>query len=243
MPSASATAISRDSASASIMVPVGLAGLATTTPLQRLAPVLGDQRFRRQRPARLRRCLDQHRLAAERGQNVPIRRIAGIGQRHPVARLEQRQESQDESAGRAGRHHHACRIESEIVSILVMARDPRPQRRDAERFGVADAAMRKRGLRRLDRRRRRGRRRLADFHMDDAGAQRLALRRRRHHVHNDERRNIAAFGWLQELFCRLKHRFRPIGPRHPAPLLPYSPDCLRMAIHDPVVIAAALTAP
>ena len=33
MPSASATAINCDSASASIMVPVGLAGLAITTPL------------------------------------------------------------------------------------------------------------------------------------------------------------------------------------------------------------------
>jgi hypothetical protein len=32
MPSASATAIRRDKVSASIMVPVGLAGLATTTP-------------------------------------------------------------------------------------------------------------------------------------------------------------------------------------------------------------------
>ena len=230
MPSASATAISRESASASIMVPVGLAGLATTTPCNGLRRCSAISDFADKRPARLRRRLDEHRFAAERGQNVPIRRIAGIGQRHPVARLEQRQKRQDEAAGRPGGHHHARRIENEIVSVVVVTRDSRPQRRDAERLGVADAAMRERGLRRLDRRGRRRRRRLADFHVNDAGTLRLALRRRRHHVHDDERRNIAAFGWFQELFCRLKHCFRPIGPQLPAPLLPYSPDCLRMAL-------------
>ena len=93
------------------MVPVGLAGLATTTPGERLAAVLGDQRLGRQRPARLGVGVDQHRLAAERGEDVPVRRIAGIGERHPVARLEQRQKRQDETAGRAGGHHDARRIE------------------------------------------------------------------------------------------------------------------------------------
>ncbi len=161
---------------------------------------------------------------------MAIRRIAGIGERHAVAGLEQRQEGQDEPAGRTGCHHHAGGIENKVVSILVVTRDPRPQRRDAERLGVTDPPMRERGLGRLDRRGRRGCRRLADFHMDDVGALRLALRRRRHDVHNDERRHIAAFGWLQELFCRLKHRFRPVGPQLPAPLLPYSPDCLRTAL-------------
>ena len=152
MPSASATAIRRASASASIMVPVGLAGLATTTPASGVCAVRGDQRLGRQRPARLGGGLDQHRLAAERGEDVPVGRIAGIGQRHPVARLEQRQERQDETARGAGGDHHARRVEREIIGVGVVAGDSRPQAGDAERLGIADAAVHERGLRRRDRR-------------------------------------------------------------------------------------------
>ncbi len=112
---------------------------------ERLLAVLGDQRLGRQRPARLGRGLDQHRLATERGEDVPVRRIAGIGQRHPVARLEQRQKRQDEAAGGAGGHHHARRIEREIVGLGVVAGDSRPQARECRasrysRCGRASAA-------------------------------------------------------------------------------------------------------
>ena len=44
----------------------------------------------------------------------------------------------------------------------------------------------------LDRARGRRCRRLADLHVDDATARRLDARRRRHHVHDHERGNIAA---------------------------------------------------
>jgi hypothetical protein len=45
------------------------------------------------------RSFDQDRLAAERGENVPIRRITGHSDRHPIARLEHRQKSQNERPG------------------------------------------------------------------------------------------------------------------------------------------------
>ena len=51
-----------------------------------------------------------------------------------------------------------------------MARDPRAQRRNAERLGIADAAAIERGLRGRDRASRRRRGRLADLHMDDMPA-------------------------------------------------------------------------
>ena len=69
--------------------------------------------------------------------------------------------------------------------------------------------MRKCGLRGLDRGCRRPRRRLPDFHVNDVCALRLAQGRSRHDIHDNKRRNIAAFGGLQELFCRLKHCFSP----------------------------------
>ena len=141
MPSASAAAISAASASRVIMVPVGLAGLATSTPLSgfcRCAAISasGDSTQRV-----VGRGLDQHRLAAERGQDVAVRRIAGIGERHPVAGLEQRQERQDEAAGRTGGDHHAAGIEREAVGVRIVAGDARAQRRHAERLGIADAAV------------------------------------------------------------------------------------------------------
>jgi hypothetical protein len=112
----------------------------------------------------------------------------------PVARLEQRKERQDETAGRAGGDHHARRVEREVVSLGVVAGDSLPQAGDAERLGIADAGMGERRLRRGDGGGGRGRRRLAHLHVHDAGALGLQQRRRGHHVHDHERRHIAAFG-------------------------------------------------
>ena len=92
------------------MVPVGLAGLAPAG-RERYCRCAASSASGVKRPARRGRGLDQHRLAAERGQNVPIRRIAGIGQRDPVARLEQGEERKNKAAGRTSGHHDARRIE------------------------------------------------------------------------------------------------------------------------------------
>src|SRR6188768_125128 len=96
MPSPSAAAMRSDNASAFIIVPVGLAGLATTTPasgfLMRRQELLAGEG-----PPRLRSGLDQHRLAAERLQNVAIRRVAGIGERDAVTGLEQGEKREKEA--------------------------------------------------------------------------------------------------------------------------------------------------
>ena len=127
MPSPSAAAISSASAVALIMVPVGLAGLATSTPCSGLlrcaaisASAVSAWRLRSIR-------LDQHRLAAERRQDVAIGWIAGHRDRHPVAGIEQRQERQDEAAGRAGGHDDTACIERQSVCLAIILCNARPQ--------------------------------------------------------------------------------------------------------------------
>ena len=206
MPSASAAAIRCASAPASIMVPVGLAGLATTRPASgffRCSAISALADSAQRVSAEVSISTGSQPSARE---DMPVWRIAGIGQGHPVARLEQRQERQHETARRTGGDHHARRVEREAVGVAVMAGDSRPQAGDAERLGIADAAVRQRRLRRLPRRRRRGRRRLAHLHMQNVGTLGLQSRRRGHHVHDDERRHIAAFGRHWQAFCYLMHR-------------------------------------
>jgi hypothetical protein len=173
------------------MVPLGLAGLATSTPLSGRSPwaassAAGDSANRGCRH------LDRHRFAAERVQHVAIGRVARTGDRYPVARLEHRQERQHESRGGAGREHDAFGIDHDAVSFGVMTRNAPAQRCIAERRRVANSTGGKRGLRRRKCRRRRGGRRLADFHMNYPPAGRLKARRRRNHIHNHECRYVAA---------------------------------------------------
>src|SRR5215471_1426186 len=92
---------------------------------------------------------------------------------------------------------------------------------------LGDSAQRVCALSSLDGRRRCRRRRLTYLHMNDVGPLSLALCGGSHHVHDDERRHLAAFGRFQELFCLLEHRFSVRRAPCPAPLLPHSADCLR----------------
>ena len=71
---------------------------------------------RRDRPARRLRGLDQHRLAAERREDVAIGRIAGHRDRDAVAGLEQREEGQDEPGRRAGGDDDARRVDLDAVA-------------------------------------------------------------------------------------------------------------------------------
>src|SRR5882757_8935373 len=95
MPSRSAAACKSRSACAVIMVPVGLAGLATSTPLS------GARRCASMRVSGVM----AKRVAAELLEDVPVGRIAGHRDRNPVAGLEQRQERQDEARRRSGGHN------------------------------------------------------------------------------------------------------------------------------------------
>ena len=108
MPASSAQRISSASAAAVIMVPLGLAGEATTTPLSgltrcwasRVSPVI-DQRVARVR-------LDPDRLAAERREDVAIGRIAGQRHGHAVAGLESGEERENEARRGAGGDDNAA---------------------------------------------------------------------------------------------------------------------------------------
>ncbi len=140
MPSPSAASIRARSASRVIMVPVGLAGLADQHALASgVAPVRVKQHVRRDRPARRCRGFDQDRLAAERLEDVAIRRIAGHRDRDAIAGLEQREEGEDEAGRRPRGRDHARGLDCDAVGFGVVARDARTQRRNAERFGIGRA--------------------------------------------------------------------------------------------------------
>ena len=166
-----------------------------------------EQGLAGERPPRRRGRLDADGLAPERGEDVPIGWIAGQRHGHAVAGLERRQESQHEAGRGAGGNDDAGRIEIEAVPFAVGAGDAPPQRGDSKRFRIAERARGERGARRGDCRCRRGGRRLADFHVDDAPALRLKPRCRRDHVHHHERRHGAARRRLQQEFRPLEHQF------------------------------------
>ncbi len=180
--------------------------------LQRRLAMRRQQGFAGQRVTGLARGLDQHRLAAERGQDVAIRRIAGHRHRDAVARLEHREKGQDERARRSRRDHDPLGIHGAAISLAVMPGDPRAQRGNAQRRGIIDPPQFEGGVRGRDRGLRRRRRGLPDFHVNDMAAGRLDPRRRRHHVHHHERRNIASRRRRQQApgavsQCRIKHRY------------------------------------
>ena len=188
------------------MVPVGLAGTCDQHALERRLAMRRQQHLGGDRPARRLRRLDHHRLAAERREDMAIRRIAGQRDRDAIARLEQREERQDEARRRAGGDDDARRVDGEAIRVSVVPRDARAQGRDAERLGIAKPAGRERGPRRRNGGCRRRRGRLPHFHVDDATAGGLDAGRGRHHVHHHECRNIAARRRRHHPSCRIQHR-------------------------------------
>ena len=124
--------INSASAGAVIIVPVGLAGEPTTTPLSgrtrccasRLSLVI-DQRV-----AAL--VSMQDRLAAQRGEDVAIGRIAGHRHRDAIARLESSEKREHEAGRGAGGDDDPLRIDVETVPFGIGARDAPPQRSDAQ---------------------------------------------------------------------------------------------------------------
>ena len=154
--------------------------------LERRLAMRGEQQLGGDRPARRLRRLDHHRLAAERREDMAIRRIAGQRDRYAIPRLEQREERQDEARRRAGRDDDARRVDGEAIRVSVVPRDARAQGRYAERLGIAKPAGRERGPRRRNGGCRRRRGRLPHFHVDDATAGGLDAGRGRHHVHHHE---------------------------------------------------------
>ncbi len=102
MPSPSAASIRSASASRVIMVPVGLAGLATSTPASGVRAMRVAQHVGRDREARRRVVSIMTGSQPSALEDVAIRRIAGHRDGDAVARLEHRQEGENEAGRRAG---------------------------------------------------------------------------------------------------------------------------------------------
>ena len=194
--------------------------------LERAHLMLREQALAGDRPTGCGAGLDKHRLAAERGEDVAIGRITGQCDRNTVARLESGEKRQHETGRGAGGDDDAFRLDVEAVPFLIGARDAPAQRGNTQSLRITMGTVRQRCAHRGDRGRRRTGSRLTDLHVHDPTTLGLQPRRRRHDVHDHERRHVTARRWLQEAFCLFKHhsalksRFRT--PAAPAPLMPYS---------------------
>lgn len=113
--------------------PGRIGGTADQHALQRRLAMGGQQRLARQRMAGLVRGLDQHRLAAERGKDMTVRRITRHRHGNAVARVKHRQESQNEPAGGAGGHYDPLGADVTAIGIAIMPRDALAQGGDAKR--------------------------------------------------------------------------------------------------------------
>ena len=135
---------------------------------------------------------EQHRLLPQRGQDMAIAGIARRRQTDAVAMIEQRQERQHKRRRRAGRDRYLLRRHFHAVALAVVASDALAQGWHPKRRRVAQRIAPKRAPHGLERRARRRRAGLADFHVYDLVAARLALGRGLHYVHDDEGRHAAA---------------------------------------------------
>src|SRR5260370_32547534 len=120
--------------------------------------------------------------------------MAGGGERDPVAQLEGGEKIQLKGGRRAGRDDDLGGLDRDPVPLAVMLGDRFPQRRDAERVGIADAVFGEGAARGLEHRRGGRRAGLADFEVDDRMALGLALVGGAEDVHRDKRRDQPAAG-------------------------------------------------
>jgi hypothetical protein len=168
-------------------------------------------------PARVVACLQQHSPLAECAQDVAVARIARRRQSDGGAGIEQSQKGQNEAGRRSRRDDDAVNGDVEAVALAIIKGNALAQLRHAERQGVAQSFRAERALDALEcglRRRRAG---LAHFHVDNPRASRLLGGSRLHHVHDDERGDVAALRrpgeqrlralWRPPLF--VSHRLSP----------------------------------
>jgi hypothetical protein len=81
--------------------------------------------------------LDQYRFEAERREDVAVGRVAGRGERDPVARLERGEKGELERRRRAGGDDDLGRIDGDPVARAIIGGDRRAQRRDARGVGIS----------------------------------------------------------------------------------------------------------
>ncbi len=145
--------------------------------------------------ARRQTRLQPHRLDIDGGQDVAVAGVARIGQRQPRARVEQRQEGEQEARRGAGRDHDALRRDVEAVHLGVHPRQARAQGRHAEGDGVAERVpVRQRPHRRLPRRAGGRGAGLADLQMRDPRAALFGAAGGLHDIHGEEGSDVRAAG-------------------------------------------------
>ncbi len=169
-----------------------IGGAGDQDAVEPLPRVFGREHLRRDGVAGRGGGLDEHHLAAERLEDVLVGGVSGACDGDAGPRLEQREEGQDEGRGRAHRHGDATDRHLDAVGLGIVARDALAQFRRAERQRIADLPAHQSVGRRLADAHRGRRCRLADLHVDDALALGFRLRRRGHHVHDQEGRDGSA---------------------------------------------------
>ena len=93
--------------------------------------------------------IDLDDLDAERGEDVAVGGIAGRGDRDPVADVEHGEKGEVERRRGAGRHRDPLRRNGNAVVLVVVRGDRLAQAAQAERIGIADAAILQRPRRRF----------------------------------------------------------------------------------------------
>ena len=105
------------SSSGGITVPVGLAGLATTT------PCTGGSSAASICAVGWNRVSGPHGISTtsqpKADKDVAVAGVAGTGDGHPVADVEARKEREQESTARAGGDHHLARVDDDAVPVRI----------------------------------------------------------------------------------------------------------------------------
>ncbi len=153
-------------------------------------------------------------LDVQRLQYVAIGRIPGHGDRNPVAGVEHGDEGEIECRRGACGCDDPGRGHLDAVMVGVVLRDRLPQLGNAERVGVADAALHERGTGGVADHRRRRVGGLTDCQRDDVGAGGGKPIGFRQNVHGVERLGRTAPGNRYRHAC-LSHRVRePLAPHN-----------------------------
>ncbi len=116
--------------------------------------------------------------------------IAGIGQQHPIVRVDQQRGRQLQGAGSAGRDQNPSSGYLDAVTNPIVFADGAAQLRQSGGGGVAGATLRQRALAGGDDRGGGRKVRLADFHVDDRAARRFQFLGAGQQGHHVKRRDV-----------------------------------------------------
>jgi len=155
---------------------------------------------------------DRHQLrrAFDQPQEMPIARVARVGEQPVFTRIDQQGTGQQQRAGAARRDQNPPWVDIQAVTRLVETGDRLAQFGNATGGGVAGLARRQRRLSSANDRLGGGEVRLADFQMDHVvafGLQFIGPRQQRHHMERFDRTTARTVGGHWTAFDGKKRRF------------------------------------